>query len=186
MSKISRGCLATLAVVSLACLVGCRATPASPLELSSPAFADGERIPMVYTCDGRNFSPPLVWGKAPGSARSIAVIMDDPDAGGWVHWVLFNLPGWMEELPAGIAGVAHPGGGMRGQGDAGLDYVGPCPPEQDGPHRYSFRVYAVDAWVNLPEGATKAELLTAIEGHILAQGELTGTYDRQPGGGEGL
>jgi Raf kinase inhibitor-like YbhB/YbcL family protein len=161
-------------------MLGCRDTPAAPLELTSAAFGDGERIPIVYTCDGQNASPPLAWGTAPGGTRSFAVVMDDLDARGWVHWVLFNLPAWRAGLPEGIAaGATQPGGGVRGQGDAGLDYVGPCPPEQDGPHRYSFRVYALDAWVTLAEGATREQLLEAMNGHILAQGELTGVYGRQ-------
>ncbi len=177
---------AAVAVIALACAAGCGRTPASPLEVSSPAFAEGGLIPVVYTCEGQNASPPLAWTKPPGGTRSFAIVMDDPDARGWVHWVLFNLPAYSEGLPEGAAtGVTHPGGGTRGLGDAGLDYTGPCPPEQDGPHRYSFRVYALDAWVNLAEGATRDQLLAAMEGHILAQGELTGTYGRRPRGGEG-
>jgi len=183
---MKRAAMSAVAVIALACVAGCSRAPASPLEVSSPAFVEGGLIPVVYTCDGQNASPPLAWTKAPGGTRSFAVIMDDPDARGWVHWVLFNLPGGRTGLPEGAAiGVTHPGGGIRGRGDADLDYMGPCPPEQDGPHRYSFRVYALDAWVNLAEGATRDQLLAAMEGHILAQGELTGMYVRRPRGGEG-
>jgi Raf kinase inhibitor-like YbhB/YbcL family protein len=178
---------AAIVLLSLACLVGCREAPASPLELTSAAFGDGGLIPIRLTCDGQNASPPLAWGSAPGGTRSFAVIMDDPDAHGWVHWVLYNLPGGRTGLPEGAAaGVTHPGGGVRGQGSAGLDYVGPCPPEQDGPHRYSLTVYALDGWMPLAEGATREQLLKAMEGHILAQGGLTGLYSRHAAGGEGM
>jgi len=177
----------TMVLLSLACLVGCRETAASPLPLTSAAFGEGERIPIRFTCDGQNASPPLAWGPAPGGTRSFAVIMDDPDAGGWVHWVLFNLPAGRAGLPEGAAaGTAHPGGGVRGQGNAGLDYAGPCPPERDDPHRYSLRVYALDRWIPLAEGATREQLLEAMDGHILVQGELTGLYGRQLGGEEGM
>lgn len=186
MNRTGRLSAAIVAVLMLVCQPGCRGTPGSPLKVTSTAFADGERIPIVYTCDGQNFSPPLNWSEAPGGTRSLAVIMDDPDAGGWVHWIVFNLYARTKALSAGAAGgTASPGGGVRGQGSGGLDYVGPCPPPQDGPHRYSFRVYALDNWINLPEGVTREQLLDAMEGHILAQGELTGTYSRQAEGGEG-
>jgi Raf kinase inhibitor-like YbhB/YbcL family protein len=185
-SRISRYCAAAAAVLVLACLAGCRQTPVSPLELSSKAFVDGGRIPTLYTCDGQDISPPLSWGTPPGGTRAFALIMDDLDAGGWVHWVLFNLPGGAKGVREGAApGVVRPAGGFRGQGSAGLDYVGPCPPEKDAPHRYVFRVYALDAWANIAEGATREQLLAAMEGHILAQGELTGTYSRQARGGDG-
>jgi Raf kinase inhibitor-like YbhB/YbcL family protein len=174
------------ALLVVGCLAGCRETPASSLSLSSKAFLDGGQIPAVYTCDGLNVSPPLAWGSPPAGTVSVAVIVDDPDARAWAHWVLFNLPGWTRALPEGIGnGTAQPGGGTRGRGDGGLDYFGPCPPVGDAPHRYSFRVYALDAWVHLAEGATRDDLVAAMGGHILAQGELTGLYGRQAAAARG-
>jgi len=107
------------------------------------------------------------------------VIMDDPDARGWVHWVLFDLPGDVRSLPEGIAPDApEPAGGAPGKGTAAIGYVGPCPPQHDGPHRYSFRVYALDSKLGLPSGASKMDVDRAMRGHILSSGELVGTYSR--------
>jgi len=148
------------------------------IKLTSTAFAEGRPIPSTYTCDGVNVSPPLEWSGVPKSAKTIAIIADDPDAPGgmWVHWVLYNLPadniGLVENLPATENLVA---GGFQGKNDfEKIGYGGPCPPS--GTHRYFFKIYALDGELPLKAGATKEELLKAMEGHIVLQGQLMGTY----------
>ncbi len=150
------------------------------IKLMSTAFKEGQTIPRPYTCDGVNVSPPLEWEGVPKTARTIAITCDDPDApaGTWVHWVLYNLPGdkigLVENTPA-TEKLA--GGGMQGKNDfQKIGYGGPCPP--GGTHRYFFKVYALDSELALQPGATKADLLKAMEGHIVAQGQLMGTYGR--------
>ena len=152
-----------------------------PFELTSTAFAAGERIPGKYTCDGEDISPPLQWSNAPGDTQSFALIADDPDApiGTWVHWVLYNLPGETRALPQAVPPDADlPDGSRHGKSSWGrLSYGGPCPP--GGTHRYFFKLYALDTVLDLPAGASKEQLLQAMEGHILAQTELMGLYTRQ-------
>ena len=150
------------------------------IKLTSSAFKEGQPIPATYTCKGVNISPPLEWSGVPKTARTIAIIADDPDApsGTWVHWVLYNLPadniGLVENLPATESLKA---GGFQGKNDFGkIGYGGPCPPS--GTHRYFFKIYALDAELPLKAGATKAEVEKAMEGHIVAQGQLIGTYGR--------
>lgn len=153
------------------------------IKLTSSAFSEGQPIPRAYTCDGVNISPPLEWSGVPKTARTIAIVCDDPDApdapgGAWVHWVLYNLPadniGLVENLPATESLKA---GGFQGTNEFGkIGYGGPCPPS--GTHRYFFHVYALDSDLPLKAGATKAELMKAIEGHTLLQGQLMGTYRR--------
>jgi hypothetical protein len=168
-----------LAAVTSICLVGCGGVSVESLEVSSAAFQQGERIPVVHTCDGDNVSPPLGWSAPPDGTLSLTVIMDDPDARGWVHWVLFDLPADTRALAEGIPPDAPtPAGGIHGSGNSGAGYFGPCPPEHRGPHRYSFRVYALDSPLGLPSGSSKAEVGAAMQGHVLAMGELTGTYER--------
>ena len=151
-----------------------------PFELKSP-FAAGGPIPRKYTCDGEDISPPLQWSSAPQDTQSFALIADDPDApiGTWVHWVLYNLPGGTCALPEAILPDANlPDGSRHGKNSWGrLGYGGPCPPS--GTHRYFFKLYALDAVLELPAAASKEELLQAMEGHILAQTELMGLYSRQ-------
>jgi Raf kinase inhibitor-like YbhB/YbcL family protein len=150
------------------------------MRLQSPVFAEGGRIPRSYTCDGKDVSPPLSWDGVPEDAKSLALICDDPDAPGktWVHWVAFNIPPAARQLPEAIApGKTIPGGGTQGKNDfRKLGYGGPCPP--GGTHRYHFKLYALDADLPLPAGATKAELEGAIAGHVLGQATLTGKYSR--------
>ena len=168
-----------LVAAVLFCLGGCGSQEGGTLRVSSPSFAGGERIPVLHTCDGANVSPALEWATPPSGTRSLAVIMDDPDARGWVHWVLFDLPADALSLPEGIpADAPEPAGGVHGKGTAAIGYVGPCPPEHDGPHHYSFRVYALDSRLGLPSGASKVEVERAMRGHILSSGELMGTYSR--------
>ncbi len=152
-----------------------------PFELTSTAFASGDPIPMKYTCDDQDISPPLQWKDPPEGTRSFALICDDPDApvGTWVHWVIYNLSGSTLSLPEAVPSDADlPDGGRHGQNSWGQpSYGGPCPP--GGTHRYFFKLYALDAELDLAAGATKEELLPAMEGHILASTETIGTYSRQ-------
>ncbi len=156
------------------------ATPAIPL--TSPAFAQGSPIPVRHTCDGANLSPPLQWGPPPPGTQSLALICDDPDAprGIWAHWVLYNLPPTTSALPEGVpAAPTISGGAAQGVNDSGgTGYSGPCPPPGP-PHRYFFTLYALDATLALGPGARRADLLHAMEGHVLASGQLMGTYQRQ-------
>lgn len=151
------------------------------IELTSPAFGQGEAIPTKYTCDGEDISPPLQWQNLPDGTESLAFIMDDPDAprGTWVHWVLYDIPAAASELPENVAPAnTVPGGGSQGTSSfRRVGYDGPCPP--GGSHRYFFKLYALDSRLDLAAGATKEQLLAAMEGHILAQGELMGAYARQ-------
>jgi Raf kinase inhibitor-like YbhB/YbcL family protein len=151
------------------------------IKVTSPAFEDGELIPAKYTCDGEDISPPLQWDAVPEGTKSIALISDDPDApmGTWVHWVLFNLPPEARELAENIPpDRALPNGAKQGTSDFGrIGYGGPCPP--GGTHRYFFKVYALDAELDLEADARKRDLLKAMEGHILSQGQLMGKYKRQ-------
>jgi Raf kinase inhibitor-like YbhB/YbcL family protein len=151
------------------------------LSISSPAFQEGERIPTKYTCEGQNVSPQLEWSGVPEKALSLAVIMDDPDApaGVFTHWVIFNNP--PDSLTAPEALLKEPqlsSGTRQGINDAGkIGYYGPCPPPGR-PHRYRFTLYALDKELDLKAGASKEQLLRAMEGHILEQARLTGIYQR--------
>ncbi len=150
------------------------------LKVTSTAFDSGGTIPKKYTCDGADVSPPLAWQGAPDSTKSFAVICDDPDApmGTWVHWVLFNLPADTVRLPENIPPDEELENGARqGRNDFGrIGYGGPCPPS--GTHRYFFKVYALDTKLGLAAGATKADVVKAMAGHILAEGHLVGRYSR--------
>lgn len=150
------------------------------MEIKSSAFKNSEMIPAKYTFDGLNVSPPLSWDIVPKGAKSIALICDDPDApaGTWVHWVIFNLPPNLSELPENIPSQKIlPNGAKQGTNDFGeIGYGGPAPPS--GTHRYYFKIYALDIMLNLKEGSNKQQLLKAMEGHILSKGELIGKYKR--------
>lgn len=151
------------------------------INITSSAFADGGLIPSKYTCDGADISPPLQWDAIPEGTKSIALISDDPDApmGTWVHWVLFNLPAETKELAENVPpDETLPSGARQGVSDFGrIGYGGPCPPS--GTHRYFFKIYALDTTLDLQAGANKRQLLKAMEGHILAQGQLIGKYKRK-------
>jgi Raf kinase inhibitor-like YbhB/YbcL family protein len=145
------------------------------LELTSDAFTNGQSIPAKYSCVGKNISPALAWNEPPAGTQSFALIVDDPDApmGTWVHWVLFNIPadtrGLQENADTSALSVGkNSSGNMR--------YDGPCPPS--GTHRYFFKLYALDSTLSLSPGATKEQVLKEMEGHILAQGELMGTFSK--------
>ena len=149
------------------------------MKLASSAFGQEKKIPSRYTCDGENISPPLSISEVPEGAQSLALIMEDPDVprhlredGMWNHWVVFNMPANLGEIleghePQGIGGIGT--NGKQG-------YYGPCPPDRE--HRYFFRLFALDAKLDLPEKATKEDVETAMEGHVLEQTELMGRYRR--------
>jgi len=155
--------------------------PTNGFTLSSSSFNSGAEIPKHHTCDGPDLSPPLSWRDAPKGTKSFALIVDDPDAPGgtWVHWVLYDLPGDSVLLAGGVSKddtlVSAAKQGLNDFHTVG--YAGPCPPPGK-PHRYFFKVYALDAPVGLDPRATKAKVLQAIEGHVLAHAELVGTYKR--------
>lgn len=159
------------------------ASGAAKLELTSPAFEPGAAIPAKYTCQGEDLSPALSWSGLPQGTQSLALIVDDPDApmGTWVHWVVYNLPGDASGLTEGASqGSASssnlPAGTKQGKTSFGrADYGGPCPPS--GEHHYFFKLYALDVKLE-NEGLDKDGLLKAMEGHILAQGELVGVYQK--------
>ena len=146
------------------------------MRLVSPAFDEGAAIPKKFTGDGTDVSPPLNWTEAPRETRSFALICDDPDAprGTWVHWVLFNIP-------ADAGGMGEGGraeGARQGKNDFGkLGYGGPAPPRGK-PHRYEFKLYALDTTLTLPQGSTKQQVEGAIKGHVVADAQLMGTYGR--------
>jgi hypothetical protein len=150
------------------------------MNLTSTAFSYGESIPVKYSCKGENISPPLAWDGKPAGTKSLVLIVDDPDApaGTWDHWVLYNIPitarGWPENTPrdAELVNGARQGKNSGGQ----IGYDGPCPPS--GAHRYFFKLYALDTKLNLSSSADKKAVLAAMEGHILAQVELMGTFSK--------
>ncbi|MHB9036773.1 MAG: YbhB/YbcL family Raf kinase inhibitor-like protein [Armatimonadota bacterium] len=151
------------------------------IEVTSTAFKEGGVIPDKYTCKGANVSPPLAWTHIPTGAKTLALIADDPDAPArtWVHWVLFNLPAHVNELPEGIPNEKRLAiGASQGVNSSGaVGYQGPCPPS--GTHRYYFKLYALDAELDLHDGVTKPQLLDAIHGHIVADGELMGKFSHR-------
>jgi len=152
--------------------------------LTSPAFANGERIPKQYTGEGTDSSPPLEWTDPPDGTQSLALICDDPDApaGTWDHWLIWNIPADRRNLPEGIPAtetVADLGGACQGNNSwPKIGYGGPMPPPGHGVHHYHFRLYALDTALELAPGADKTALLNAMEGHILAEAKLTGLYSR--------
>lgn len=157
------------------------------LQITSSAFAEGQPIPQKYTCQGSDVSPQLKWSGAPANTKSFSLIADDPDAPDprapkmtWVHWVLYDLPASANELAENVAKTPTlPNGAKQGITDfKRIGYGGPCPPP-GGAHRYFFKLYALDAALDLKPGATKPELLKAMEGHVLAQAQLMGTYQRK-------
>jgi Raf kinase inhibitor-like YbhB/YbcL family protein len=151
------------------------------MNITSSAFQAGQTIPTKYTCQGADISPPLQWSGVPAGAKSLALICDDPDApaGTWVHWVLYDLPVTAANLAEKVPTSATlSSGGKQGINDfKRVGYGGPCPPPGK-PHRYYFKLYALDANLDLKPQATKQELLRAMDGHILAETQLMGTYQR--------
>ena len=152
------------------------------IHITTTAFAEGQPIPSRHAYDQQDISPALQWSGVPPAAKSLALICDDPDApmGTWVHWVLYDLPPVGTGLGEGVPKTPQlPNGAKQGVNDyKKIGYGGPCPPPGK-PHRYFFKLYALDTLLALKPGATKKDLLKAMEGHVLAEGQLMGTYQRK-------
>lgn len=150
------------------------------MELTSQAFRHEGTIPKLHTCDGKHVSPPLSWSGAPAGTKSFALLCDDPDAPGrvWVHWVVFNIPASVSELPENVLKTrVLPNGAAQGVNTSrGIGYEGPCPPK--GSHRYYFKLHALDTELDLQPGCTKEDLLKAMEGHVLDVAVIMGRYAR--------
>lgn len=166
-------------VLNLLFAAGVLGKPMATFQLKTSAFSNGGVIPPKFTCDGADVSPALSWNDPPAGTKAFALIMDDPDApaGTWVHWVLYDLPASVRELPEGVPKAKDLEIGARqGSNDfRRIGYGGPCPPH-GAAHRYSFRLYALDRHTQLPAGAAKGDLEHAMKGHILAQSELIGRF----------
>src|ERR1035438_2332182 len=149
------------------------------MHLTNTSFKDGSQIPAKYTCSGAGISPQLAWTAPPAKTASLALIVTDPDAprGTWVHWVLYNLLAGTRALPEGLPALDQlPDGALQGRNDFGeIGYGGPCPPPGS-PHHYVFTLYALDAKLNLPVGATRAQVEAGLQGHILDSGRLVGIF----------
>lgn len=149
------------------------------MKVASPGFADGRPLPAKYTCAGADISPALQWEHAPAGTKSFVLICDDPDApgGSWIHWIIYDVPGNLEGLPEHIAPAETlPNGAMQGLNSfRKVGYNGPCPPP-GGPHRYFFKLYALDTPLHLKPRATRPELLQAMRGHVLAEAQTMGTH----------
>lgn len=174
-----RWLILTLLFVTAACAESKK--EGSPmLKVSSPAFVENGAIPKkhAYKGEGDNASPAITWEGAPQTTKSFALVCDDPDAPRaepWVHWVVYNIPAKVQGLPEGSAA-----GTTQGKTDFGtVGWGGPMPPKGHGTHHYHFKVYALDSELKLPTGQTKTQVLDAIKGHVVAEGELIGTYERK-------
>jgi Raf kinase inhibitor-like YbhB/YbcL family protein len=182
--RTAQGVVACYLLAGLAVLSSLAAEKAGKdrMQLSSTAFTDGAAIPAQYTCDAKNVSPALKWSGVPAGTKSLALIVDDPDApvGTWVHWVLYDLPATTSELAEDLPKSQYvANGGKQGLNDfKHLGYGGPCPP-RGSPHRYFFKLYALAVLLDLKPGLTKKELEHAMEKHVLAQAQLMGTYQRK-------
>jgi Raf kinase inhibitor-like YbhB/YbcL family protein len=149
------------------------------MRIASPAFENGQPIPEKHSCDGEDVSPALTWDDVPQSAKSLTLVVEDPDAprGTWDHWIVFNIPPAVKGLREGAGAGNLPGQALHGRNSwTRNNWGGPCPPS--GTHRYFFKLFALDAVLDLSQGASKAELLDAMDGHILDKAELMGTYKR--------
>ena len=152
------------------------------IQLTTTAFTEGNPIPTEFTCDGSDVSPELKWTAVPAGTKSLALVCDDPDApsGTFVHWVIYGIPPDENQLSKAVPSTPTLGNGAR-QGKNGFGttgYRGPCPP-RGGPHRYFFRLYALDAAIDAQAGASRAQIDGAMKGHIIAQGQLMGKYQRK-------
>jgi len=187
---LAHGVLAA-ALLALAAVPGCKgANPTNPsqggtpmsLTVRSTAFQEGQPIPMKYTGEGKDVSPALEWDAPPAGTKSLALICEDPDApkGTWTHWVLYNLPADRREVSEDVARERKlPDGSEQGTNDFDkVGYNGPKPPPGK-VHHYQFKLYALDTRLDLQPGATRKRLLDAVQGHILGEGQLTGTYERK-------
>jgi Raf kinase inhibitor-like YbhB/YbcL family protein len=149
------------------------------MKMTSPAFTEGGKIPSKFTCEGENINPELHFSGIPAHAKSLVLIIDDPDVPAFVrkemmydHWVVFNIPPTTIKIPENSQPRGTPGKNTNG----GLNYIGPCPPDRE--HRYFFKLYALDKELTLAKGATKTEVEEAMEGHIIAQTQLMGRYEK--------
>ena len=171
----------TFALIFLAVSVSVARDSSGKLELTTTAFRPGSTIPTQFTCSGANISPTLSWNNPPPRTQSFVLIVDDPDAPvrTWVHWVVYNLPASARQLPGNVQrGAAVAGGGEQGLNDFPMrGYGGPCPPPGN-PHRYFFRLYALDTILHLRAPARRRDVDAAMQGHVLAQAELMGTFGR--------
>ncbi|MCS7312501.1 MAG: YbhB/YbcL family Raf kinase inhibitor-like protein [Acidobacteria bacterium] len=153
------------------------------MHLSSRSFQDQQAIPTRFTCDGTDTSPHLAWSEAPAGTQSFVLIMDDPDApvGTFTHWVVYDIPAHQTELPEGFPKQADVGGVKQGVNDfRRVGYGGPCPPKGHGRHRYFFKLYALDVpTLGLPGGARRTEVEARMRGHVLAEAQCMGTYERR-------
>jgi Raf kinase inhibitor-like YbhB/YbcL family protein len=177
LKPMNRFFLVFLLIFSLPLFINCSDMKPTEITVSSTAFSHNGMIPSKYTCDSSNVSPQLSWTKGPEATKSYAMICDDPDAPmqTWVHWLVYNIPPNIIEIPENSKPLA---GAMYGTTDfRRADYGGPCPPS--GTHHYHFKVYALDGILQLKPGATKSEIEKAMQGHILASGELLGLYTRK-------
>jgi Raf kinase inhibitor-like YbhB/YbcL family protein len=177
-SAIGRHAIASAASVSNS---GRERDQSMSLSLSSSSFPNGGDIPKQFTCDGADVSPQLAWTNPPAGAKSFALLVDDPDApvGNWNHWTMWNIPENLHSLPEGVSKIPRlPDGSEQGKNDfRKIGYNGPCPPPGK-PHRYFFKLFALDAKLEVKPGATKQNLESAMKGHILAQAEWMGRYGR--------
>ena len=184
-------CCTLLFIILLSAVLSAQQPPAhhagkgksAVFQLSSSAFSPNGDIPGQFTCQGEDISPDLAWKNAPAKARTFALIVHDPDApraGGFTHWVVYNIPAKEKHLPRAVPrGEKLPAGGLQGKNDfEQVGYRGPCPPS--GTHRYYFYLYALDAELNLHAGASKDELESAIKGHVIGKAELMGKYKKLP------
>ena len=156
------------------------------ITITSTAFKHDEPIPKQHTGDGKDVSPPLAWTGVPENAKELVLIVDDPDAprqDPWVHWVIYKLPPTLKGLPEGVAKDAklkEPAGALHGMNSWGAPgYRGPAPPRGHGVHHYHFKLYALDAALDVPAELEKEALLAKMKGYVLAEGELIGTYERK-------
>jgi Raf kinase inhibitor-like YbhB/YbcL family protein len=174
------GTILLLTLQNLEAKNGMKEVAAMNMRVTSSAFSQGGNIPSKFSCDGNDISPPITWSKGPDDTKSYALIVDDPDApmGTWVHWVIYDIPPSITSLPENVPKTQETtGGSVQGLNDFKRHgYRGPCPP--GGTHRYYFKVYALDTVLKAGAGLTKKKLLKEMEGHILGQGELMGTYSR--------
>lgn len=186
-SRLPSWALVVLLCVVLAALAGCKSAE-EPLDegeqlltLSSPAFVDGGWIPAKYTCDGQDISPELNWTDVPAATESLALIFDDPDStvGLLNHWIVFNVPAGVRQLTEDAAAQGQfPTGALQGKNGLGsVGYVGPCPPNEP-VHHYVFTLYALDSSLDLATGASKKDVVKAIQGHVLGYGRLAGVFQR--------
>ena len=180
-----------LARLAFACLLlaglsGCRQASVNDrapmsLTLASEGFRQGENIPQQFTCSGANISPALSWNRLPPNTKSLALLVTDPDSlfGAYVHWILYNLPPEPNHIAAGVPrSEVLPDGAKQGMNtDDAIGYTGPCPPGND-IHRYVFTLYALDTMLSPPSPVNKKQLVQAMEGHVLASGQLMGRYHR--------